>query len=689
MQIGINGNFSAAPTLSGIVLLMALGSPSHAAGPAYSWNGCYAGAQLGVASSKSNWAYTNSNVYTATGNNDPQLVSGASFSDVRGLIGLQAGCNRAVSDAWVLGVEGSWVASPMNRDTNNHFLPFPQNPEFNFQEIVTTNISSAFSITGRLGFTVVPNWLVYGKGGYAVADIQTSGRVSPALDPAVFDFTDRRWHSGWTAGAGVEYRMFNNVTIGAEYAYYRFGNVNHSGVVSAMDTVNGVLVPATPVNHRVDAEMQSVMARVNFAFGGDFNIPSGSQAAYAAYVKAPPPAVAAGSYSAFASSEVRYTSWTGTRGTNIFAADRGSGYQIYAPTTAGVNYETSELKLESRFKGGFVYANHTTPNQLAIYNGPIDTQATFNATLQNFETIKPTFGLALNLPTGNSFLPGNQRFTRMDPDLVEVGSYGVGLNVNPTAGFVVGLNESTALSLSAGYAWQGPFTREAVSLGVTPSDFLISFFDLRQKVKPGDTFTGDANLTSSIGDNLLLQASFAYMAESRLTIDSVPAGRAGARYVSNVAANYQIDDRWALALNGSWTFQGKNNIPDFRGGLMVEPKNSNSHLLIGSFEPSYMLTDSLKLAANYSILYRDANFYNPIEEQFSPAKLKHTAGISATYAMTPTAKIELRGSRSWIKQNDGPLLVTTILPPPPAFALLPPTMTFAAWAAAIGATMTF
>jgi opacity protein-like surface antigen len=689
LAIGRPSYFCAVSALSGILILSESGSPTLASGPAYSWAGCYVGAEAGITSSKSNWAYTNSNAYTATGNTDPQLVAGANFYDNRGVIGLQGGCNRAASDRWIVGVEGSWITSPMNHDTNNNFIPFPQDPEFNFREILTTNIQSAFAITGRLGYSVSPNWLVYVKGGYAIGEIKTSGRVSPAFDPAIFNWTDTRWHGGWTAGAGVEYRLFNNVTIGAEYAYYRLGNADHSGVITAEDTVNGVTSPANPVNHRVNAEMQTVMARVNFAFGGGPYAASGPDAAYAAYLKAPPLPVRAGTFSAFTNSEVRYSSWNGTRGSNIFAADRGSGYQVYAPTTTGFNYEVPELKLESRFKGGYVYANHSTPNQLAIYNGPIDTQATFNATFLNFETIKPTLGVALNLPTGNSFLPGNERFARMDPDLVDVGSYGVGFNVNPTAGFVVGINESTALSLSAGYAWQGAFTKEAVELGVTPSNFLISIFDARQRVKPGDTFTANANLTSSVGKNLLLLASFAYMAESKLTIDGIPSGRAGGRYISNLTANYQIDERWALALNGSWSFQEKNEISNFLDGLVADPKNSNSHLLIGSFEPSYQLTDRLRLAVNYSVLYRNENFYNQLEDQFSPAKLKHTAGISATYAIAPNASIDLRGSHSWVRQNDGPLLVTTILPPPPAFALLPPTMTFEVWAASIGATMTF
>ena len=78
--------------------------------------------------------------------------------------------------------------------------------------------------------------------------------------------------------------------------------------------------------------------------------------------------------------------------------------------------------------------------------------------------MRPQFGVAVNLPTGTSYLPNNQRFARMDPDLVEVGSYGAGYNVNPTAGFVMGLNKDTAMSFSAGYAWQGAFMREAVTL---------------------------------------------------------------------------------------------------------------------------------------------------------------------------------------------------------------------------------
>jgi len=673
--------------VSGVLIVGQPGSPAHAAGPAYAWTGCYAGVEAGVATSKSGWAYTNSNPYSATGNTDPQVVPGANFSDNRGIVGLQAGCNRAIADSWIIGVEGSWFTNPMNHQTNNNFIPFPQNPEFNYRETVTTNIKSIYSLTGRLGLAATPDWLLYAKGGFAFGRIDTAGRVSPAFDPPIFDFDTTGWHTGWTAGAGVEYRLFRNVTVGAEYAYYSFGNTGHSGFVSATDNVGGVSVPSNPVNHRVNADVQTVMARVNFGFG---DVPDAAADPYAAYLKAPPLREAAGTFSAFTSNEVDFSSWRGGRGTNVFAPDRGSGYQVYSPTTIGIDYNLlSQYRFETRFKGGYVYSSHNTAGQVARYEGPVDTQASFNLTLMNFDSIRPLFGLALNLPTGNSYLPGAQRFTRMDPDLVPVGSYGAGFNINPTAGFIVGLNETTAISLSAGYAWQGDFTKEGISLGLTPTNFLINTFDLKRKVDPGDVFTANGNASTSIGKSLVLTGSFAYMGESRTSIDGIASGKAGARFVSNGTAKYQIDERWLLAVNVSWNFSERNRIPSGLGGLIVEPKNSNSHVVIGSIEPTYRLTDKLSLGANYSFLYRDHNFYDPIEEQFSPAKQKHLVGGSAAYAVSPTANVVLRGSHAWVRQDDGPFLATTLLPPPPVFAFQPPTLKYEVWAGSVAANIRF
>jgi len=398
--------------------------------------------------------------------------------------------------------------------------------------------------------------------------------------------------------------------------------------------------------------------------------------------------------SAFATNEQKFSSWTGSRGANVFAGDRGSGYQYYSPTTIGIDYVLpNDYKFETRIKGGYVYSAQRTPGQIARYEGPVDTQLAMNLTLLNFESIRPLFGLSLNLPTGNTYLPGNQRFTRMDPDLVDVGSYGVGFNANPTAGFVMGLNENTAISLSAGYTWQGDFTKEGINLSQLanpvppPAFFVVSTVDLRQRVSPGNAYTLNGNITSTY-DNLVLIASFAYIGDSHASLDGVATGRAGAKFTANGTANYRIDERAALALNVSWNFSEKNEIFNAFSGLIAEPRNSNSHVVIGSIEPSYLVTDRLRLAANYSFLYRDQNFYDQLQDQFISAKQKHSVGGSATYALSETASLTFRGSHAWVRQDDGPLLVTGNIPPG-LLVLQPPMLKYDVWAGSIAATARF
>jgi hypothetical protein len=177
------------------------------------------------------------------------------------------------------------------------------------------------------------------------------------------------------------------------------------------------------------------------------------------------------------------------------------------------------------------------------------------------------------------------------------------------------------------------------------------------------------------------------MSESEVTIDGFSNGRAGARYLTNLVAAYQIDERAALSVSGSWNYKEKNDIPNLFGGLVVEPKNSNSHVVMGSFEPTYQLTEQLRLGANYSILWRSENFYDQLEELFVPAKTKHTVGMSIYYALSKTASIEMRGSHSWIELNTGAFVPVTITVP--SFANVPPSLSYEAWLATISANIRF
>ena len=490
--------------LAGAVCIdAAAGRPPLAAEPPSSWTRCFVGGQLGVAASKSDWTYKNLNPYNSLDPTGPLLLAGIDFMEVRGIIGAQAGCDYSISNSWVVGVEAAAFTRPLNRA--QHAII---DVDVGFTSTVTTDIKSVTSVTGRLGYVAFMDWLFYLRGGYAFALIETFGGVSPEFTTAHFNWNDTRWHHGWTGGVGIEYRLFGNVTVGIEYNYYRFRGPDFFGEVSG-----GVITAANQVEHRVVTEMHTAMARVNFAFGGDQASQANASEARSAFAaKAPPRAQVSGTFSAFTNTETRYASWSGTRGSNVFDPARGRGQQVYSPTTVGVDYEEpSNFKVETRVKSGYVYASHRTAGQQATYTGAVDTQVSINTTFLSFDNVRPTFGVTFNLPTGTSYLPGNQRFTRMDPDLVEIGSYGVGFNVNPTAGLTVGLDELTALSVSVGYTWRGVFVKEAISQAAGGG---LGAFDLKRWVDPGAIFTANANVTRQIG-KLMTLVSFAYMSESK------------------------------------------------------------------------------------------------------------------------------------------------------------------------------
>ncbi len=392
-------------------------------------------------------------------------------------------------------------------------------------------------------------------------------------------------------------------------------------------------------------------------------------------------------WSSFFDTDLRFSSWRGDRGTNVFSATPGKGTQYYAPISFGTTYQKSgTIRLDFRGKTGYVWSNHATSGQEANVEHFIDTQLSTKATFLNFETFRPYVGLAVNLPTGLTYLPGNQRFARMDPDLVEVGSYGAGYNYNPTIGLTFALNQSTDIAFGGGYAWRGTFEREAYNS-------TTGTYDARVKIDPGDVFTVNASVASEVGA-WDIYSSFAFMSETDIKRDGIPVGRKGAKYIADVDVIYQFNDRWALNLNGSWSFLEKDKVQGTSGALITEPKNSNSHLLIGSIEPNYLIAPKTKIGLNYSVLYRINNYYDQIEEQFVPSKLKQSVGGSVFYSPSATTILKLRVSHFWVHEYDGPLLPTvqvfnsgTLVSQ--TLGTAPPNMSFTGWAGALTGSIRF
>lgn len=414
---------------------------------------------------------------------------------------------------------------------------------------------------------------------------------------------------------------------------------------------------------------------------------------------AAPVARISSTFSSFVDFETRFSSWRGTRGSNVFDPTPGKGSQFYSPFTAGADSQGEAVRFQMRLKSGYVNSNHA--GQQASIDTMLDTQITGTWTYIGAESYQAFFAIATNVPTGTSVLRGNQRLTRMDPDLVDVGSYGVGFNFNPTVGIVFAVDQYTAISVGAGYAWQGSFNREALNPASVANQAVCFLtcppfnpqFDATRSVDPGDVVTANVN-TSSIFGNLSIKSAFALMTEGNLKLDGVSVGRSGAKYSANTSATYKIDPRWTLLINGSWSFAEKNKITTISGALATEPKNSNSNIVIGSIQPMYAVSDKIAFGPNYSVLWRSENYYDIIEDQFISAKLKQSAGAIASYAIGPNASIRLQGSYFWIHADPGAYLTTLQTIPPLQPAVLsrdyfPPSLSYTGWTAMIAGRLQF
>jgi outer membrane immunogenic protein len=203
--------------------------------PAYtSWSGFYIGGHVGAAWSDADW----DNVST-TG--EPVSNSSSGF-----IGGGQIGYNQQYGNI-VLGVEASLSGTTLSDDTRSAVLPATVT--------YSTDVNTIVTVTGRLG-VAVDQWLLYGKAGWAGAQVDVSGR-NTAL-PDSFSFDD--WRNGWTVGAGFEYKLARNISLGLEYSYIDLGSDSFSGNTAAGS-------PVTVSDH--DLQIQSVTARLNFQFYRD------------------------------------------------------------------------------------------------------------------------------------------------------------------------------------------------------------------------------------------------------------------------------------------------------------------------------------------------------------------------------------------------------------------------------------
>ena len=213
-----------------------------AAAPIYAWTGCYVGGNVGGGWDRQD--YTNVNPRRL-----PNFDLGAERNS--GVVGGgQVGCDYQAG-SWVFGAQGMFEAAGLRG--SNRAVPGPADPQFPNVFDLSARTSWVTTATLRVGYAVVPQALLYVKGGAA----WTHGNLDYTITGmGVANYTGGETRSGWVIGGGLEYLFAPNWSVFAEYNHMDFG----TQTLNTLDAF-GFIEPI-----RVSRRIDTAMAGVNFRF---------------------------------------------------------------------------------------------------------------------------------------------------------------------------------------------------------------------------------------------------------------------------------------------------------------------------------------------------------------------------------------------------------------------------------------
>lgn len=234
--------------IPGAAFLVMLAGTAHAADiplpPAADWTGAYAGVFGGIVSGSSD---LNANSLSST---PPSIGQDGDFDGWLG--GAQAGYDYDFGNGFVLGAVADWATSNVESGNicfEDYGLGSCNNPDTDSQRYNSMDWLATFR--ARAGFAA-GDILFYATGGLSAAKVEVN---FDNLDAPGANYSDSDTLNGWAAGGGVEFRLTQYISVGAEYLYVDLGSLE----TSYPDGAN-----------ELDAETEFVMnvmkASLNFRF---------------------------------------------------------------------------------------------------------------------------------------------------------------------------------------------------------------------------------------------------------------------------------------------------------------------------------------------------------------------------------------------------------------------------------------
>lgn len=242
--------------LSGIVGLGAAGAasaadmavkarPMVAPAPIFSWTGCFIGGAVG-----GGWHHTDTQ-REAIGN--VAVTGDWGRGDASGFVGGgQVGCDYQTGN-WVFGIQGQGLWADLSERHNQIDGSFGNLG----LGILDTKLDWIATLTGRIGYAVTPQTLLYVRGGGAwKRDRITLFGPGAAFTSETADVN----FNGWTVGGGIEYMVTQNISLFGEANYASFDRKSFLFAPGP-----GLVCPCDTVSHRQD--VTTALFGVNFRWG--------------------------------------------------------------------------------------------------------------------------------------------------------------------------------------------------------------------------------------------------------------------------------------------------------------------------------------------------------------------------------------------------------------------------------------
>jgi outer membrane immunogenic protein len=169
----------------------------------YTWTGCYVGASGGGLWAHKRWTDDDTLSTTFGRARYDHSTSG-------GMAGGQVGCDYQMG-RWVFGIEGSYHWADSNATSNDLIFTNVSG---------TTNVTGLGTVTGRVGYTIVEQALIYVRGGVAFErDRYSTNNLTTGLQLT----TASEDRTGGLVGVGFEYLFLKNLSAFIEYDYADMG----------------------------------------------------------------------------------------------------------------------------------------------------------------------------------------------------------------------------------------------------------------------------------------------------------------------------------------------------------------------------------------------------------------------------------------------------------------------------------